>query len=95
MNPHIPIEAVSPPVDGGHYAAKAVCGGDRRVEADIFRDGHAVPRAVVKGRRKRDRSLRESPIDLVHSAGGLHGHCSRGHAGSAPAHIFRVTRRSA
>ncbi|MBI3091028.1 MAG: alpha-1,4-glucan--maltose-1-phosphate maltosyltransferase [Candidatus Tectomicrobia bacterium] len=55
MERHLIIEAVEPCVDGGRYAAKRIVGEPCRVEADIFRDGHAVLRAVVKWRRKTPR----------------------------------------
>ena len=67
------IQYPSPSVDGGRFAAKR-CVGDRvQVEADIFRDGHDLLRAVVlyhpgqASRPHRERSLwREAemrPID--------------------------------
>jgi starch synthase (maltosyl-transferring) len=46
----IVIQYPSPAVDGGRYPAKR-CVGDRvRVEADVFRDGHELLRAVVRHR---------------------------------------------
>jgi starch synthase (maltosyl-transferring) len=59
MTKGIFIEAVSPAVDEGRFPAKAVAGRPCRVEADIFRDGHVVLRAVVKWRREKDRAFRE------------------------------------
>ncbi|SFG94246.1 alpha-1,4-glucan:maltose-1-phosphate maltosyltransferase [Palleronia marisminoris] len=41
------IEAVSPLIDGGRFAAKAVEGWPFRVAADIFGDGHEVFAAAV------------------------------------------------
>src|SRR5262249_13268467 len=48
MLKHILIEAVIPSVDSGRYPAKRVVGEACVVEADIFRDGQALLRAVVK-----------------------------------------------
>ncbi len=59
---HIVIEDVTPSVDGGRYPAKRIAGEPCVVEADIFRDGHQVLRAVVKWRRKRDEVFDESPM---------------------------------
>jgi starch synthase (maltosyl-transferring) len=62
----IRIEYPTPAVDGGRYAAKR-CVGDRvTVEADIFRDGHDILRAVVRHRGPGDRRFGEAemhPID--------------------------------
>jgi starch synthase (maltosyl-transferring) len=62
MNQHIIIEAISPAVDLGRYPAKAVAGRPCVVEADIFRDGHEVLRAVVRWRRKGERRFSEAPL---------------------------------
>lgn len=56
--PRIAVERVSPAVDGGRFAAKAVAGEEIPVEADIFADGHerlaaAVLLAVAPGRCRR------------------------------------------
>lgn len=59
---HIIIEAVTPSVDCGNYPAKRVVGEPCVVEADIFRDGIAALRAVVKWRRRQDKSFQESPM---------------------------------
>ena len=40
--PRIQIQAVSPQVDCGRYAAKACLGDEVEVGATIFRDGHDV-----------------------------------------------------
>ena len=44
------IQYPSPAVDGGRYPVKRVVGDRVAVEADIFRDGHELLRAVVKYR---------------------------------------------
>ncbi len=41
------IESVSPEIDGGRFAAKAVAGWPMRVTADVFGDGHEVIGAAV------------------------------------------------
>jgi starch synthase (maltosyl-transferring) len=46
----IVIQYPSPAVDGGRYPAKRCVGDTVRVEADIFRDGHELLRAVVRHR---------------------------------------------
>ena len=46
----IVIQYPSPAVDGGRYPAKHCVGDAVRVEADIFRDGHELLRAVVRHR---------------------------------------------
>jgi len=56
------IEAVSPSVDGGRFPVKRIAGEDCVVEADIFRDGHEVIRAVVKWRRKQDAIFDQAPM---------------------------------
>jgi starch synthase (maltosyl-transferring) len=62
---HIIIEAVSPAVDGGRYPAKRVVGEPCIVEADIFRDGHQVVRAMLQWRRKADEEFEEAPMALL------------------------------
>ena len=44
----IVIQYPTPAVDGGRYAAKRCVGDTVRVEADVFRDGHELLRAVVR-----------------------------------------------
>jgi starch synthase (maltosyl-transferring) len=46
----IVIQHPSPSVDGGRYPAKRCVGDAVRVEADVFRDGHELLRAVVRHR---------------------------------------------
>ncbi len=46
----IVIQYPSPSVDGGRYPAKRCVGDTVRVEADVFRDGHELLRAVVRHR---------------------------------------------
>jgi starch synthase (maltosyl-transferring) len=62
---HIIIEGVVPIVDDGRYPVKRIAGEPCIVEADIFRDGHQIIRAVVKYRRKSAECFDESPMALV------------------------------
>jgi starch synthase (maltosyl-transferring) len=61
---HIIIEAVRPQVDCGRYRAKAVSSDEVPVGADIFRDGPAELRAVVRFRGPGATRWSEEP--LVH-----------------------------
>jgi starch synthase (maltosyl-transferring) len=65
MHRHILIEAITPSVDGGRYCAKGIAGDPCRVEADIFRDGQGLIRAVIRWRKKGDDTFVEAP--LVHT----------------------------
>ncbi len=62
---HIIIEDVTPCVDSGRYPVKRIAGERCVVEADIFRDGHQLLRAVVKWRRKEDEAFAEAPMAPV------------------------------
>jgi starch synthase (maltosyl-transferring) len=64
MHRHILIEAISPSVDGGRYPAKGIAGESCRIEADVFRDGHGLIRAVVKWRKKGEEPFSE--VALTH-----------------------------
>ena len=59
------IEAVTPVVDCGRYPVKRVMGEPCVVEADIFRDGDHVLRAVIKWRSRRETEFSESPMTHV------------------------------
>ena len=61
-NQHIVIENVTPSVDGGRFPAKRIAGQVCPVEADIYRDGHDVIRAVVRYRRASDGEFSETPM---------------------------------
>lgn len=56
------IEAVTPAVDGGRHPVKRVMGEPCVVEADIFRDGDCVLRAVVKWRLSCEARFSEAPM---------------------------------
>jgi starch synthase (maltosyl-transferring) len=57
------VEDVTPTVDGGRYPAKRIVGEPCVVEADIFRDGHAIIRAAIKWRCKDEVEYAESPME--------------------------------
>ena len=59
------IEAVTPSVDGGRFAAKRTTGEEVQVEADVFADGHDVLAGVVLVRGPGDQEAREVPLELV------------------------------
>ncbi len=46
--PRIVIQYPTPTVDGGRYPVKRCVGDHVRVEADVFRDGHDLVRAIVR-----------------------------------------------
>src|SRR5882672_7197530 len=65
MHRHILIEAISPSVDGGRHPAKGIAGEPCRIEADVFRDGHGLIRAVVKWRKKGEELFSEAALTHV------------------------------
>jgi starch synthase (maltosyl-transferring) len=61
----IVIQYPSPSVDDGRYPAKR-CVGDRvRVEADVFRDGHDLIRAVVRYRGPEETAWQEAEMQRI------------------------------
>src|SRR5688572_24151686 len=58
----IVIEAIRPSVDCGRFRAKAIAGDRVEVAADIFRDGTAELRAVVRYRRTGTSKWTEAPL---------------------------------
>jgi starch synthase (maltosyl-transferring) len=64
LNNRVEIANVSPSVDCGRYAAKAVVGDQVIVSADILREGHDKLAAAVRFKGPRDRSWREAPLHL-------------------------------
>ena len=52
-------------MDAGRFPAKRVVGDTVRVEADVFRDGHDLLRAVVRYKGPKDRSWRETEMHAV------------------------------
>jgi starch synthase (maltosyl-transferring) len=63
--PRIVIQYPTPAVDGGRYPAKRCVGDTVTVEADIFRDGHDLLRAVVRYKRAEDEEYRESEMRRI------------------------------
>lgn len=61
----VAIEAVSPEIDGGRFAAKAVVGIPFAIEADIFCDGHDSIEAALLWRKGRDGEWHEVPLSFV------------------------------
>ncbi|MBR0662900.1 DUF3416 domain-containing protein [Roseomonas hellenica] len=60
--PRVAIEAVTPAVDGGRFAAKRVVGERVRVEADIVADGHGKIAAALQWRARDEAAWREAPM---------------------------------
>ncbi|MGH2928061.1 MAG: maltotransferase domain-containing protein, partial [Solirubrobacteraceae bacterium] len=58
------IEAVTPQIEAGRFAAKRVAGEAVIVEADIFTDGHDAIAAELLWRRAADRSWQHTPMAL-------------------------------
>jgi starch synthase (maltosyl-transferring) len=61
----IEIQYPYPSVDGGLFPAKRCVGDTVTVEADIFRDGHEILRAVVRSRAPGDTRWRESEMRRI------------------------------
>jgi starch synthase (maltosyl-transferring) len=61
----IVIQCPSPAVDGGAFPAKRCIGDTVVVQADIFRDGHEVLRAVVRHRGPSERKWSETPMHRI------------------------------
>jgi starch synthase (maltosyl-transferring) len=60
----IVIENVTPQVDGGRFAIKAVAGDTVEVAADIWKDGHELLRAAVIWRKLAPAELHAHPVPL-------------------------------
>ncbi len=61
----IVIQYPAPAVDDGRYAAKRCAGDTVRVEADIFRDGHELVRAVIRYRGPGGGRWRETDLERI------------------------------
>jgi starch synthase (maltosyl-transferring) len=59
------IQYPSPSVDDGRYAAKRCAGDHVRVEADVFRDGHDLLRAVVRFRGPGNKRWSEAEMHRI------------------------------
>ena len=64
MKARVQIEGITPQVDCGRFAAKAVVGDRIDVAADVFREGHDAVGAAIRFRGPADTAWREAP--LVH-----------------------------
>ena len=62
MKNRVVISAITPSVDGGRYAAKAVVGDEVIVGADLLREGHDLLQACVRFRGPDDDRWREMPL---------------------------------
>jgi len=58
----VAIENITPLLNGGKYPIKRIPGEDIRVEADIFKDGHDLMRAVLKWRLAGKSDWHETPM---------------------------------
>ncbi len=63
--PRIVIQYPTPAVDGGRYPTKRCVGDTVTVEADIFRDGHDLLRAVVRYKGPDDSDHQESEMRRI------------------------------
>src|SRR5947209_19162875 len=61
----IQIQYPAPAVDGGQYPAKRCVGDTVDVEADVFRDGHDLLRAVIRYRGPGDREFAEAEMHRI------------------------------
>jgi starch synthase (maltosyl-transferring) len=61
----IVIQYPTPAVDGGRYPAKRCIGDHVEVQADVFRDGHDLIRAVVRYREPGARKWREAEMHRI------------------------------
>ncbi len=64
MKSRVQIQHVTPSVDCGRYAAKAVTGETVLVGADIFREGHEKVAAAIRYRGPGDTGWQEQPLRL-------------------------------
>ncbi|HEX6254633.1 MAG TPA: alpha-1,4-glucan--maltose-1-phosphate maltosyltransferase [Euzebyales bacterium] len=73
MKNRVVISNVTPSVDAGRYAAKAVVGDDVIVGADLLREGHDLLAACIRFRGPDDARWREAPLTL-HTNDRWYGH---------------------
>ena len=64
MRNRVVIQQITPSVEGGRFAAKAVVGDDLVVGADILREGHDLLSATVRYRGPGDTRWLEAPMRL-------------------------------
>jgi starch synthase (maltosyl-transferring) len=65
MPTRIVIQYPAPAVDDGRYPAKRTVGDPVLVQADVFRDGHELLRAVVRYRGPNGGRWRETPMERI------------------------------
>jgi starch synthase (maltosyl-transferring) len=63
--PRIVIQYPAPAVDEGRYPAKRCVGDTVQVDADIFRDGHEILRAVVRYKAPRTDEYVETELERI------------------------------
>ena len=63
--PRIVIQYPTPAVDGGRYATKRCVGDHVTVEADVFRDGHDLLRAVIRYTHAEDEHYQETEMRRI------------------------------
>src|SRR5437763_3020401 len=61
----IVIQYPTPAVDGGLFPAKRCVGDHVEVQADVFRDGHDLLRAVVRYRGPGERRWQETEMERI------------------------------
>jgi starch synthase (maltosyl-transferring) len=59
------IEGITPMVDAGRFPAKRCAGDTVTVEADVFVDGHDVPRALLLYRKHGGKRWNEAPMTFL------------------------------
>ncbi|MFP5353440.1 MAG: alpha-1,4-glucan--maltose-1-phosphate maltosyltransferase [Actinomycetota bacterium] len=62
---HVIVERIRPQVDCGRYRAKAIASDRVRISADIFRDGPALLKAVVRFKGPNDAKWQEASLTHV------------------------------
>jgi starch synthase (maltosyl-transferring) len=63
--PRIVIQYPAPAVDGGRFPAKRCLGDHVQVQADVFRDGHDLIRAVIRYREPGERRWQETEMHRI------------------------------
>ena len=64
MKNRVVIQGISPRIEGGRFAVKAVVGDDVVVRADILREGHDLLQAAIRFRGPGDDRWHEAPLRL-------------------------------
>ena len=61
------IERVTPELDGGRFAIKAIQGDKIHVEADVFLDGHDILAARLLHKRSNAKDWIETPMFFINN----------------------------